>query len=365
MEKSSDKMIGIPENVYVKSIESNSLTSLKNTLRKQGWNILKLFFSEFIWSPKKWKYLTEFKYNLFRLIGLIHEAGVLSVELKPLLEKANNKVYSYWFNDNVSRLVLTRWFGLKPEIVTRVHLYDFEEEFSGRGYLSFRYAEMRQVEKVVPISDYAQTYLKRRFKGLENITYVSRLGAKPGKFNQGNIGDELRIVTCSSLTWYKRPLLLAELIGHFRGKVHWVHFGSGNMIDDFLKKTSGLSSNIRFEFKGHVSNTEILEYYNKQGVDVLLNVSNFEGIPFSMMEAIADGIPVIGCNICGVPEIVTNETGYLLPVDFNPEEEVANLENWIIENARSQAFRQGVQQFYQKCYMANKNYPDFINKYLN
>ena len=84
-----------------------------------------------------------------------------------------------------------------------------------------------------------------------------------------------------------------------------------------------------------------------------------------MMEAIADGIPVIGCNICGVPEIVTNETGYLLPVDFNPEEEVANLENWIIENARSQEFRQGVQQFYEKCYMASKNYSDFINKYLN
>lgn len=365
MEKSGDKMIVIPENVYVKSIVSNSHTSLKNTLREQGWSILKLFITEFIWSPKRWKYLKEFKYNLFRLIGLINEARALSDELKPLLGKTYNRIYSYWFNDNVSRLILTRWFGLKPEIVTRVHLYDFEEEFNSRGYLPFRYAEMRQVEKVVPISDYAKNYLTNRFKTRTNITDVSRLGAKPGKFNQGNIGDELRLVTCSSLTWYKRPVLLAELISNFKGKVHWVHFGSGRMKDAFLERTSCLPANIRFEFKGHVSNTEILEYYNSQGVDVLLNVSNFEGIPFSMMEAIAAGIPVIGCNICGVPEIVNSETGYLLPVDFNPVESAAEIEDWVNENARSLEFRKGVQHFYEKCYMASKNYPDFINKYLN
>jgi hypothetical protein len=40
--------------------------------------------------------------------------------------------------------------GMKEKFVSRVHLYDFEEEFSGRGYLPFRDMEMKQYIKCFP-----------------------------------------------------------------------------------------------------------------------------------------------------------------------------------------------------------------------
>lgn len=365
LESHDEELLVMPDNVNVVLWKPAEKTKLKTILVRHGFRIAGLFLKEFIISPKRFKYLSEFKFNFYRVVGLINDAEILVKELKPLLEKTNNKIYSYWFNDNVSRLVLTRWFGLKLEIVTRVHLYDFEEEFNSRGYLPFRYSEMKLVKQVVPISEYARTYLKKRFKGLNNITDVCRLGAKPGKFNPGNTGEEWRIVTCSSLTWYKRPLLLSDLMASFKGKIHWVHFGSGNMKDAFLEKASGLPDNIKFDYMGHVSNSEILEYYNNQGVDVLLNVSNFEGIPFSMIEAIAAGIPVIGCNICGVPELVCKETGLLLNNEPNPKDTAIQIRYFLERKARNLEFRMGVKSFWEMKYNAYNNYIQFIKIITN
>lgn len=365
LELQNGELLATPENVHVVRPETGSAGRLRKTLTRHGLRILALFLNEFILSPRRWKYVTQFRYNLYRLIGLIHDAEKLASALKPLLAKADNRVYSYWFNDNVSRLLLMRWFGLKPDIITRVHLYDFEEEFNQRGYLPFRYTEMKAVRRVVPISAYARQYLMNKYPRAGNVTEVSRLGARNGTLNRGGEGDVIRLVTCSSLTWYKRPMWLVAFMRQFTGPVHWVHFGSGHMKDEFLSGAASLPDHVKLDFRGQVSNEEILHYYAENGVDVLLNLSSFEGIPYSMMEAIAAGIPIIGCQVCGVPEIVTPETGYLLPVDFDPSEQAPEVEKWIRDQARNEDYRQGVQRFAGQHYMADKNYPEFIKKYLN
>ena len=70
-------------------------------------------------------------------------------------------------------------------------------------------------------------------------------------------------------------------------------------------------------------------------VDLFLNVSEYEGVPVSVMEAQSFGIPVIATAVGGTPEIVNEENGFLLPENPSQDEiasaiydVVTNKEKW-------------------------------------
>jgi glycosyltransferase involved in cell wall biosynthesis len=251
--------------------------------------------------------------------------------------------------------------GYRFKLITRVHLYDFEDEFNGRGYLPFRYSEWKKVDAVVPISSYAHNYLRRQFGKDRKLKEVSSLGVLPTTLlNRGGTGSRFTIVSCSVLSWYKRPQLLVEIISKLEIPVKWVHFGGGALETEFLEAVNKLPAHTEFEYRGQVPNAHVLQFYKENGVDLFINVSEYEGIPYSMMEAIASGIPLVGCNVCGVPEIVTEQTGVLLPKDLEPESAAIKIAQFLKDKARDGDFRIGVQQFQQQYFNAEHNYKKFI-----
>lgn len=355
----------LPPNVEVLPLPSPENNSLRYSLRDYGNIILRLFATEFIFSPKRITYLTQFKWNLYRLVGLLKEAEVLLKLLKTTLSNEQAIVYSYWFNEQVSRAVLVKMMGYRFKLITRVHLYDFEEEFNGRGYLPFRYSEWKKVDGVLPISTYAHNYLSRQFRKDRKLKEVSRLGVSPTTLlNRGGTGSRFIIVSCSVLSWYKRPQLLVEIISKLEVPVKWVHFGGGALEPKFLEAAKKLPANIQFEYRGQVPNADVLSFYKENGVDLFINVSEYEGIPYSMMEAIAAGIPLVGCDVCGVPEIVTEQTGLLLDKEIDPKTAVIKIAQFLKEKARDGGFRIGVQEFQQQYFNAEHNYKKFIEANL-
>jgi glycosyltransferase involved in cell wall biosynthesis len=355
----------LPPNMEVLPLPSPENNSLRYSLRDYGNIILRLFATEFIFSPKRIKYLIQFKWNLYRLVGLLKEAEVLLKLLKTALSDEQTIVYSYWFNEQASRAVLVKLMGYRFKLITRVHLYDFEDEFNGRGYLPFRYSEWKKVDGVVPISFYAHNYLSRQFGKDRKLQEVSRLGVSPAaSINQGGTGSRFTIVSCSVLSWYKRPQLLVDVISKLQVPVKWVHFGGGALETEFLEATNKLPAHTEFEFRGQVPNEYVLQFYKENGVDLFINVSEYEGIPYSMMEAIATGIPLVGCNVCGVPEIVTDQTGVLLPKEVEPETAAIKIVQFLKDKARDRDFRLGVQQFQQQFFNAEGNYKKFIETNL-
>jgi glycosyltransferase involved in cell wall biosynthesis len=353
----------LPPNVEVLPLPSPENNSLRYSLRNYGNIIFRIFATEFIFSPKRIKYLIQFKWNLYRLVGLLKEAEVLLKSLKTALSDEQTIVYSYWFNEQASRAVLVKLMGYRFKLITRVHLYDFEEEFNGRGYLPFRYSEWKKVDGVVPISFYAHNYLSRQFGKDRKLQEVSRLGVSPAaSINQGGTGSRFTIVSCSVLSWYKRPQLLVEVISKLQVPVKWVHFGGGALEPKFLEAAKKLPANIQFEYRGQVPNADVLSFYKENGVDLFINVSEYEGIPYSMMEAIAAGIPLVGCDVCGVPEIVTEHTGLLLPKEAEPETAAKSIETFLVEKSRDLGFRKQVVQFWSENYSAEMNYRSLVNQ---
>jgi glycosyltransferase involved in cell wall biosynthesis len=60
-----------------------------------------------------------------------------------------------------------------------------------------------------------------------------------------------------------------------------------------------------------------MEYYSSEKPDCFINTSENEGSPVSIQEAISFGIPIIGTNIDGIPEMIDGN-GILLPFDMEP-----------------------------------------------
>lgn len=112
-------------------------------------------------------------------------------------------------------------------------------------------------------------------------------------------------------------------------KIEWVHIGDGELLESIQSKYSDLLSRIEAHFLGYMDNDRIHTFYATQHIDVFINLSDSEGIPVSMMEAIAYDIPLMGRNVGGVAEVVNESTGVLLPTEVVPEEVAKKLHRLI------------------------------------
>jgi glycosyltransferase involved in cell wall biosynthesis len=78
------------------------------------------------------------------------------------------------------------------------------------------------------------------------------------------------------------------------------------------------------------------------------------------MEAISFGIPVAGCDVCGMPEIVTKETGVLFPKELDSKETADALSLFLKKKSRNPDLRRAVKSFWKEHYNAALNYDKFI-----
>ncbi len=108
---------------------------------------------------------------------------------------------------------------------------------------------------------------------------------------------------------YKAPDVvlraLKELIdGGFDVKLTWL--GAGKFLNPMkdLATEIGVSKNV--QFLGFVSDRDkIIQFFDK--ADIFILVSRTEGLPRAIIEAMGRGLPVIGSNVGGIPELVSSD----------------------------------------------------------
>jgi glycosyltransferase involved in cell wall biosynthesis len=102
----------------------------------------------------------------------------------------------------------------------------------------------------------------------------------------------------------------------------------------------------------------LLRFYSCNDVTALLSLSVSEGLPVSMIEAHSYGIPVVACEVGGVPEIVNEQTGILIDSDATVSQ-MATAIKAALEPGRFDP--SAVRAFFREHYEATTNYNQFAD----
>ena len=107
----------------------------------------------------------------------------------------------------------------------------------------------------------------------------------------------------------------------------------------------------------------MLHYYETHPVDLFINVSSFEGIPVSIMEAMSRGIPVAATPVGGIPEIVNQDNGFLFSINPSASEIREVLKNFYgLKKEKQLQKRSSAFATWENMYNAETNYLSFINE---
>lgn len=270
----------------------------------EGWQ--KRVFLKKVWF-KKWLTTTL----ITRILLRKNNCSTIADKIFP-----QTVIYFYW-GDKSSGIVPFLKEKYPNPVIARFHNSDLYEEING-GYIAFRQSLLKYLDHAVFISGKGKEYLINHYPGLTYKPEVFRLGVEAHFFREGSTDDVLRIVSCSNMVPIKRVDLILESVLLLHFNVQWTHFGGGPLLEEIRSKSGRLAGNIQIELRGHTGNEDILNFYARNPVDLFINVSESEGIPVSIMEAISFGIPVLATDVGGTSEIVNDRTGILVPRDITP-----------------------------------------------
>jgi glycosyltransferase involved in cell wall biosynthesis len=129
----------------------------------------------------------------------------------------------------------------------------------------------------------------------------------------------------------------AQLVHEKTRAIHFVWVSPNAPNDDDQRKIDsyGLSNTLRILRSKDIGNdrNHILRFFRV--ADVFALPSFVEGVPISLLEAMAMGIPCISTNVYGIPEAVINEkTGLLIEAGRADEHAEAILSLWYVDQLR-------------------------------
>ncbi len=216
--------------------------------------------------------------------------------------------YDYWFVDATITLAELKRQGVIKHTIARAHGFDLYDERQFEGMVSFREYRARYLDAIYTISDHGFHYLRSKLFPLEvSKVHLSYLGIQDRYVESEKIkfSEAFTIVSCARMIPLKRITMIASVVARLSVSVRWIHFGDGPMKSAVEEIVKDFPAHVVADLRGKCTNEEILQFYNTHHVDIFISLSESEGLPVSMMEAISFGIPVLACGINGVPEIVT------------------------------------------------------------
>lgn len=279
----------------------------------------------------------------------------------------NSTFYSFWFYDCIY-LAWLKKKGLISKAISRAHGGDlFEDRTSLKGKILFRHFQLNYLDAVLPISETGRSYLKKQYPEAKAEIKTVFLGSVNHGINPFP-PEIFTLVSCASLRHHKRIHRIAEMLQYIDFPIRWIHFGDENLnsddpkIEDYKinkEKLKGFK-NIEYMPMGLTPNEAILDFYSRTPVSLFISLSSVEGIPVSIMEAISFGIPVLSTNVGGCSEIVTEQTGILIPLETDMKSVADQIRSYRHSDKNTALYRSGVRAFWEKHFDAEINYNEFF-----
>jgi colanic acid/amylovoran biosynthesis glycosyltransferase len=353
-------------------------------------------FEEFIdWA--KYNPIKTVLVNLFSILGIYLNECIALKKILPIkksiallasniykaesiMEKLNanssnihhspSTFYSFWFYDCIY-LAWMRKKGWINKTITRAHGGDlFEERGSLSGRILFRHFQCRYLDNILSVSQAGTDYLQKKYTKCKHKIQTVYLGSPNHQYlNPINTSERFVLVSCAKVRNIKRIHKIAEMLQYVDFSITWYHIGDENLdakndpaIPIYIENNKKLQSkpNIKYVTKGKLSNDAIMQFYKEIPIDLFISLSEAEGVPVSMMEAISFGIPILSTDVGGCSEIVTGETGILIHLETEMQELAQMITEFKDSDKNTAPFRKGVRAFWEEYFDADKNYKAFF-----
>ena len=279
-------------------------------------------------------------------------------------------VEGYWFSGPAyAAACLKKRFGSRIKAVTRAHSSEIDIKRNPAAICMMKGFILQWIDKICFISDWGKKSFEEDIfphYGWMNMDkcVVCRLGVRKNNDQRNTALDDgtFRLLTCSRAVRLKRlPLLATALkLAQIPKKIEWTHIGEGEdlaIVASLMKNCEG----IVFIEKGSLPNAQVLTFLADNPVDLFVNVSEYEGLPVSIIEAFSFGIPALATDAGGTAEIVTAQNGMLIPVASDAEE-IAKALNMMFERLTrsSKQIRDSAFETWKTKYDKEKNYDEFF-----
>lgn len=337
--------------------------------------ILKLMTFGFFWNELTYL-LKSRKFSLKNLLRLI-KYGILIIQAYTRLEKVGGQpdyYYSYWSNfSSYAALLMKEKQELK--VVTRIHRHDLYEYLYDKNYMPFKRQFIHKYDKIYVLSEEGVNYLKATFGVDEKKIIAMPLGVSVSEIkktiNKNNM-DSIRIVSVSNIIQIKRIDKIIDAISTLAQKIGtsivWHHYGDGELMNKILKYASQKLEelkNVQYTFKGAVKNDELQNLLACEDYDLIINSSESEGVPVSLMEAMAKKIVPIAPDVGGIKFLINNKNGYLLSNNCTVDEIYLSIINYLELSDNEQKYlRSAAYNIVNSDYNSDRNYNNFIEYFI-
>lgn len=299
----------------------------------------------------------------------IYYCKVKKILISKMTEEADVYLYSFWMSRPafaIANFNIERKNKIK-RIVSRAHRYDLYEEENKYNYLPFRRFICENIDTIYFSSNDSMTYyINKRYSEKEKqacnkLTYLGTL--YPDFCVDYSQRQRMTIVSCAYISQRKRLDLIIDLIekiSEINPYVKWIHIGSGELEEKIKRYASIKLKKGTYEFKGNVEDKTIFEIYKSNNPDFFVNLSDSEGIPVSLLEALSVGIPGVIRNVGGNGDaIVNNINGILLDAVSPDDKAMADLAKKMISiydnKERHMEMSSDARKMWKDKFDANKN----------
>lgn len=249
---------------------------------------------------------------------------------------------------------------VKNKCIKNSNLKSLLGAIEGRYYRKNKIYE-KQIDAIITPSNFYKEKLKK--DGIdEKKIYAIHNFIDTTKYNTENI-DNGYAFYLGRLSREKGILNLVEAFSKIeKGKLYIA--GDGPERENIEKIIKEKKLDEKIKLLGYLTQDKVKEYVSKCKFIVIPSIW-YENCPYSVLETIAIGKPIIGSDIAGIPELVEENINGLLYNTDNTEELASKMELLFNNNELCEKFGKASKKLAKEKYDKDIYYNNIINIYKN
>lgn len=336
--------------------------------RWQAWSAARALTSALWWREAFWLLRRRRATGERLRIALRTSAQVMLIQ-RTLRDLAGDiggidLVYGYWLSSGVFAGAEAKRRGLVRHAACRAHGTDLWEPVRQAQYTPIVRQCAPFIDVVAAISASGRDHLAR-YGFTPSQRSLARLGVEPAHaMCPPTAAGTLHVLSVSSITPLKRLDRLVGALAELAGmapllEIQWTHIGDGPLRGELTALAEELlpPAHVSYRFLGHLTHEAVLDWYATNTVDVVVNTSDSEGVPVSLMEAMARGVPAVAPRVGAVDELVP--ASLLIPAHSDHSQVASHLAAHVAD-FKSGPLRESVREIVETNYSAAPNHRAFV-----